>query len=59
MAINPTKMLVGLIHRRGQFHFDVTHEEYHTLKEGMTISSQIINLHLRLNILPKGKFLCR
>ena len=56
MSINPTKMLVSLIHRRNAYHFAITHEECQTLKIGMTISSKIINIHLRLNVLPNGKF---
>ena len=55
MSINPTKMLVGLIHRRNAYHFAKKHEECQTLKIGMTISSKIINIHLRLNVLPNGK----
>ena len=56
MSINQTIMLVGLIHRRNAYHFAITHEEFQTLKRGMAISSKIINLHLRLNVLPNGKF---
>ena len=55
MRINPTKTLVGLIDRRYSFYHAKTHVEYQMLKRAMTMSSQIINLHLRLNVLPNGK----
>ena len=49
-------MIVGLLHKRNSYHFAITHEEFHTLKRGKAISSKIINLHLRINVLPNGKF---
>ena len=53
MRSTPKNIFVAIIKRRDDT-FKIKHEEFQTLQQGMTIAKKIINLHLRLSVVPNG-----